>query len=172
MAVVVQNDTGEVEGANSYQSIADFRAYHGAVGTPLTDFTDLKIEYALIKATRYLDIRHRYIGRKLFEEQVTEWPRRYTDWEFNRVFHRIHPEIVKATAEIALRALVAELLPDPSRDSGGRRLKRQEYEIEGVIRENAEFVENSDFELPEYRSADLALERARVIIHGSEVIRG
>lgn len=177
MPFIVQDDTGEVENANSYLTVAAFRTYHADRGNSLTDpatgadYTDAKVQEALVRATRHLDIRHRYIGRRLVEQQTTEWPRSYIEEEFGRYFRKIHPKVLDATAEYGLRALSGKLLTDVARDASGRRLRRREYEIEGRIRENAEFVEGSDLELPEYRDADLLLRRARLVRSGGEVER-
>ena len=76
MTLLVQNDTGTIDGANSYVSVQEFKDYWTARGVDYTAETDSKIESYLIPALFYLDSKDEYVGYKLNgREQTTEFPR-------------------------------------------------------------------------------------------------
>ncbi len=74
MALIVQDATGTVAGANGYVSVADFRAWHADRGQTFTQ-TDEEIEQAIVKATDYIDTRFTISGEQKADGQTTEFPR-------------------------------------------------------------------------------------------------
>lgn len=64
MALVVQDDLGSLD-ANGYITVAFFKSYHDARGNSYSGKTDQQIEYAIIKATDYVDTRFAFRGTKL-----------------------------------------------------------------------------------------------------------
>lgn len=74
MALIVE-DGSIVEGANSYVSIADFRAYATARGVELSA-DDAEVETILIKAMDYLEsFADRFKGCLVDRDQPLSWPR-------------------------------------------------------------------------------------------------
>jgi hypothetical protein len=117
MSLVVEDGTGLVN-AESYISVTDADAYHTNRGhTGWTGSTGTK-EIALRKATEYIDSRWggRFKGEKEFPDtpQALEFPRLCIEG-----YGGIPVCLQRATAEYALRALTAELAPDPVIDASG-----------------------------------------------------
>ena len=117
--MILEDGTG-VKNANSYatQLMADnyFADRGNATWAALTD--DQK-EQALIRATDYLveAYRGKWKGYRSNIYQGLDWPRKsviLTDMAINYMwpFNSIPPEIVKATAELALRASQGDLAAD------------------------------------------------------------
>lgn len=119
MALIVQNDTGTVALADSYQSLAELTAYATARGwTAWLSATVDKTEQAAREATLYLDTVVRYKGAQLTAGQATEWPREgVSDWS-SRDVTGIPSRIKRAHSLLAFRALSESLYVDL--DRGGR----------------------------------------------------
>lgn len=76
MAFLVQNDSGTVEGANSYSTVEEFKAYWLDRGADYSAKTDEEIQAKLIQATSYLDNRYPWAGYKVNgRSQTTSFPR-------------------------------------------------------------------------------------------------
>ena len=73
MPLIVQTEEA-LPNANSYGSAQEFRDYHSARGRQVSA-SDSAVEAALVRATDYLDLRFRYVGRRKTKEQPTQWPR-------------------------------------------------------------------------------------------------
>lgn len=164
MSFAVQNDDGDVDGANSYLSVEDFDAYHTDRGNTVPTATDGQKQSALIRATDYLDERFRFRGRKLNgNEQTTAWPR-YDAYDNDReAVYGIPKAVLDATAEYGLRALTATLNPDPVLDENGRRVQSYSIKVGGAVEEETTYANDGKVELPEYPAADLKLIRAGLI---------
>ena len=158
MALTVQDDNGSVAGANSYVTVAEFKAYHTDRGNAFTA-TDSAIEKALVGASDYLDTRFSYIGKRLRgREQTTEWPR-YNAFDKDDVaVSGIPVEVKEAVAEYALRALDAPLNADPVQD-GIVKITKKLDPMESTIEYDTELL----LEFPEYPAADLKLTRAGLV---------
>jgi hypothetical protein len=78
MAFTVEDGTG-VAAANSYQAIADIKAYFTDRGLDIAavPYTDAEIQASAVRATDYMDKRfgRRYRGYKRSKAQGREWPR-------------------------------------------------------------------------------------------------
>jgi len=111
MPFTVETGAG-VSGANSYISVAAATAllsYHPNVAL-WTAATDGNKELALMRATDYLDVRWRWYGDALSDEQGLQWPRtKHFSGKGFVVNAGVIPEALKkATAYIA-----AEAISDP-----------------------------------------------------------
>ena len=172
MGFAVQNNEGTVVGANAYITVQEFKDYHTDRGVDVSDFDDQGIESAIVRATDYLDQRFIFVGgRRLGREQTTEWPR--TDaWDRDRYYiNDIPPEVKEACAEYALRALAAELNPDPERNASGVAVLSKSEAV-GPISESVTFVGGAVFQMPKYPAADQKLVRAGLVRSGGTLLRG
>jgi len=133
MAIVVEDGTG-VANAETYISVADFKAYCTAQGLDYSAYDDdTLIEQALRRATQFLvdNYRFRWKGWRVSSSQALDWPR-YEVWiEDTASFldNDIVPaDVVKATAECCFRELSARLSADEERLE--KRVKVGPLEIE------------------------------------------
>lgn len=171
MALVLQDNTGTVAGANAYISVAAFKAYHDARGNAYPA-GDANIEFAIIKATDYLDQRFNFVGRKLAARtQETAWPRLNAYDCDRQLVNGIPPEVQEATAEYALRALSAVLNPDPTRDASGAVVQSKSEQV-GPIAQSVTYVGGATFVMPKYPAADQRLIKAGLVRTGGNLIRG
>lgn len=172
MAIIVQNIDGTAVGANAYITVQEFKDYHADRGADTSAFDDEAIEAAIVRATDYLDQRFNFVGKKrLGRDQTTEWPR--TDaWDRDRYYiNDIPPEVKEACAEYALRALAAELNPDPERNASGVAVLSKSEAV-GPISESVTFVGGAVFQMPKYPAADQKLVRAGLVRSGGTLLRG
>jgi hypothetical protein len=116
--LVVEDGTGLAD-AESYLSVADFRAYCAARGMAVTTATDEVVEQRLRQATDYIDTFAHYKGKRETTTQALEFPRsNLRDWSGILITGKPR-RVVFACAELAQRALTGtSLLPDL--DRGGK----------------------------------------------------
>lgn len=126
MALIHEDGTGKVD-AESYVSVEDANAYHTARNNAGWTGTDAVKEAALRKAASYFDGAYgsRLPGVKKTAAQALLLPRAYG---YDREGYLLDDDevwsVVKAAnAELALRALTAELAPDLARGGAVRRQK-------------------------------------------------
>mgnify|MGYP003386685953 CR=1 FL=1 len=156
MAFIVQVDT-PVTSANAYVDAAYFVAYHTDRGTDVSTYLTANIQFAIVRATQYLDVRFEYIGQRVLNTQELEWPRQFVYDDKGYSVAGMPPAVKKATCEYALRALTIALLADPTGlDPSGRSLKSKEEAV-GPIVEKVEFERGAAFEMPDYPLADRML---------------
>lgn len=172
MTMIVETGTG-VAGANSYTTVAFAQAYFddrggNAAWDALAGDTDK--EYILIKATDYIEKRfsEKWIGDKNDNTNELSWPRHNVYDRHHRLLYtntEIPPELQKAVAEYAVRAITAALIPDPSTQGLeveevekkiGPIEKREKY-MKGGLRQRSSLVRDSVFK--EYPAADLLIEK-------------
>jgi hypothetical protein len=127
MALVVEDGTG-IADANSYIEAAWADTYHADRGnTAWASAQATAKEQALIKATDYIETRFgdRFKGFPEFIDtpQGLSFPRLKLYDRYGQVITGIPDNLKKATAEYALRALEAELMPDPDVDASGLPVK-------------------------------------------------
>lgn len=173
MAFTVQNDTGSQAGANAYISVAEFKAYHDNRGNDYSGAADdTAIEYAIIKATDYIDQRFNFVGKKMLgRDQTTEWPRSNA-WDKDRYYITDIPiELKDACAEYALRAISAVLNPDPTRDDSGQAVQSKSETV-GPISESVTFTDGAVFRMPKYPAADQKLIKSGLVRRGGDLRRG
>jgi hypothetical protein len=168
MAFVVQGDE-PVDNANSYVSVAYFRSYHADRGQDVTGYSDTLVEYALVKAAQYLDVRFEYVGERKLSTQDLEWPRNFAYDDRNNFVTGLPLAVKKATCEYALRALTTVLLPDPSQTPDG--VVKSKTEQVGPLVEKTEFAWQVGDEMPSYPLADQIL-ISRGLVVGEQRNRG
>ncbi len=172
MAFTVQDDNGLVSGANAYADLAYVRDYHADRGVDLSapGTSDAALQAAIIKATMYVDTRYTFLGERRNHDQDTEWPRRDA-WDRSGYLINGIPRAVKqAVAELAQRALSAELMPDPTRDETGRTVLSKS---EGLtpMGESVTYAAGGAFTFPEYPTVDRLLASAGLIRTGLTAVR-
>lgn len=171
MTMIVQDSTGTTANANSYMSVSDFRAYHTTHGNSLGTYTDGQVEVALINATRYLDNRFVFKGRRMgSREQSTEWPRSNCYDKDRQYVSGIPREVLGAVAEYGLRSLASALLPDPSYSTTGGQILERKKKV-GPIEDAVKYADGSLYTLPRYPVADRLLVSAGLTLSGGDVRR-
>lgn len=159
MSLVVENGTG-LSNAESYLSVADADVYHAARGNPVawSGATTAEKETALLAATEYIDSVYRgaWKGTRAVETQALSWPRvdAYDSDDFLIDSGVVPLEVERATAELALRALSAELMPDISEPGS---IKRERLKA-GPVETETEY-QGGKSQVKEFRKVDLLLGR-------------
>lgn len=105
MALVVEDGTG-VEGANSYLTVAELRAFAGDRGLTLP--TDSEVEKLLVKATDYLELKS-YIGDRASDNQGLSWPRTQTANPYWQYTNLIPTKLKTAQSLLAVEAMNGDL---------------------------------------------------------------
>jgi hypothetical protein len=166
MAFTVQGNT-QVVGANAYIDLAFFKAYHADRGTDVTTYADPQIQFAIVRASQYLDLRFEYIGERSNSAQELEWPRQFAFNDRGDTISGLPTAVKQATAEYSFRALLASLMADPSAiDGTGRSVKKLEQTV-GPITEKYEYENDRGYEMPEYPLADRILTSKGLITSGA-----
>lgn len=148
MALEVEDGTGKAN-AESYISVADASARHTAFGNTAWTGTDAVKEAALRRATGYIEqaFRSRWQGCRVVSTQALSWPRSGVCVDDYPVDSDVVPtDVANACADLALRALTADLNADQTR---------------AVIREKVgpletEYSEHSP-QAKQYRAVDMML---------------
>ncbi len=172
MALNVQNDTGTVANANAYVTVAEFKAYHDDRGNAYSTDDGL-IGKAIIKATDYLDTRFSFRGVRshITSQQTTAWPRNDVVDDDNNWVTGIPLALKKACYEYALRALTAELNPDPvAVDNSGMNVKRIS-KTAGPVSKDVEYTGSTATVLPKYPEADRLLATAGLLNSSNSLAR-
>lgn len=118
MSLILEDGIGRAD-ANSYADLAFADGYHaprGRAGWAAAAAEER--EAALIKATDYLDAVYDFRGDRERSEQALAWPRFCAEDDAGRRMAGVPDAVRRACAELALRALTEDLLPDEAR--GGR----------------------------------------------------
>lgn len=156
--LIVQDDAGTKVDANTYIDIAFSDVYHDDRGNNTAwTLQDQEVkEIALINAWQYLDNRFEFAGIEKNNSQNTRWPRRGCD---NRGrFLDVIPVLLKnAQAEYALRAVTAELTPDPVTDETGGKVIEKSESV-GIISETVKYSSGVPIKnFKPYPAADMLL---------------
>lgn len=158
ITLVVQTDP-PVDNANSYATIAGFKAYHLDRGRDICTMTEEDIASMLILATDYVDTRFRFPGEQERREHRTQWPRFFVTDNNEKHVAGVPLEIVEAVYEYALIAFnktERELYENPTLDDTGRIVQKKRERVD-VIEESIEYVGGAQFVLPKYPRADQKL---------------
>jgi hypothetical protein len=109
--LIVEDNTGR-EDADSYQSVAEFRAYCVAYGLAIPEGKeDADVEVSLRKGTQYVDTNWTYKGEVLNPPaQALEFPRRDLSDGRGRVFNTVPPKVKQACGQAAHADLSGEAL--------------------------------------------------------------
>lgn len=148
MALVVEDGTGKAD-AESYTSVAAFKAWADAWGVSYAAYADSAIEQSARRSTRYIDgkFRNRFPGTKVKgRSQALEWPRYVapsvdqttedlplSDWLTNLLTitsTEVPVEIIEATHHAMKRDLVSPGALSPDVTPG--KIKT-EVAVEGAI---------------------------------------
>lgn len=124
MSLIVEDGTG-LANAESYATVAEFKAYASKVGYDLTGKTDTQIEQALRRATAWIDARYGplFQGQWSTAAQRLEWPRAGAVYRCNEIASDEIPEKLKdALCEATWRELSDQGSLSP--DTGGDQIKR------------------------------------------------
>jgi len=123
MSLVVETGNGLVN-AESFASVADFRAYFANIGTDVTALSDARVEQLLRLGTNFMEqqYRFRWDGYKHTQEQLLSWPRSYVKIKDAQTvlggfvayypFNEIPKPVIYACCELAYRAKDGDLLVD------------------------------------------------------------
>lgn len=140
MALILETGAG-LSNSNSYASYAAALAYWADRGFVPTQ-TQPQIEQALIRGCDHLDQRFRWKGYRLLTTQALEWPR-YGVYDREGCLLLdpavLPAELVKANIELAQRALLADLSPDPEVDATGVAVVKSRDKV-GPIEVEREFT--------------------------------
>ena len=132
MTLIVEDGTGLAD-AESYVTIAEFKAYHNARGNDIESLENAIIEQLLRKATDYMiaAYRQRWAGSRVNATQSLDFPR--YNVPTNDVYYSYYlpndtvpNEVKNACAELALKAIAGDLMADLT---------------QGVVREKADVIE-------------------------------
>ena len=169
--MLVQDDSGSVEGADAYIEVTALDTYWASRGVTLAGTTQAK-EAAIVNATDYLDSRYTYKGQRRTTEQRTKWPRLdVTDADGLDVYG-IPDTIKDACAELARKALSAEIYPDPTYDASGSRVAARREQV-GPISRDITFAAQGAYQGgPIYAKVTAMLRSRGLLIVGGELVRG
>jgi len=175
MAFVVEDGTG-VSDANSYTSVAFYRAYFTDRGRDVSAQTDQQIQGFLVRATDFIEKRFgdRWRGSRSTLTQALGFPRTGVVVDGSTLGSDVVPLMLQsATAEYGYRAsLYAELAPDPPvpfdrQDNDGGTVSGGGAVIEknervGPIAEGTVYADptaaSNTWTMPSYPAADLLLQ--------------
>jgi len=150
MAIIVEDGTG-LSTAECYISVADATTYFSNRGitTWAAIASDALREAALRKSTDYMTAtyRDRWEGVRYTEDQALDWPRSGVvrdSWAVG--YDEVPVEVERACAELALKAVSAELNPD---------LKQNRLSVT-VVPIKTEYDKNSP-QWKRYRAIDMML---------------
>lgn len=134
MTIIVEDGTG-LSTAETYITVAEFKAYCDARGHSYSGYTDLQIEQAMRRAATYINSLN-YYGSVVSDDQGMAWPRRYlTNIESNVV-----PRQIKwAQAEATLRELASPGAMFPDLERGGQIIQKTES-VDGVVSESVTYA--------------------------------
>lgn len=147
MAFTVEDGTG-LSDSNAYITTAFSDTYFGDRGNETWVDLDAEIkQYAIIKATDYLDWRWCYKGTIASSTQALQWPRDYVYDSLGSLITGVPTQIEKACAEYAFRIIsdsgtaTEDLSPDPVYDETGGKVIEFKNKVD-VIEEMKKFSDS------------------------------
>lgn len=166
MAFVAEDGTG-LDDANSYATVAFADEYFADRGITAWTGSDTVKQQKLIQATDYIETRFTFDGEPFSEEQALHFPT--LDCETS-LAAEMPVNLLKATAEYALRALTAPLAPDPTVDDTGGRVIAKTEKV-GPLEESTQYSESAPIQrFRPYPAADILL-KDLVADTGNRVVR-
>ena len=141
MALIVQNDLGTVDNANSYVDGAYYVSYWADRGVAIlyTEASDIaSVDASLIQATSYIDTSNRYCGDKLNgRDQLTAFPTNPLYDMGDYLVEGVPREIKEAQCEYAsIYTEQGTLQPNQNINGSVKRVK----EVTDVIEEEVEYT--------------------------------
>lgn len=139
MAFTVEDGTG-LEDANAYVEVAFVDSYFADRGIAAWTGSSTVKQQAIVRATDYIDTRYagQFKGLRVDADQALQFGRTGIYDEFGDELDPMPKQLLKATAEYALRALSSTLMPDPTTDDSGQSIKRKTEKV-GPIEETVEY---------------------------------
>ncbi len=139
MALIVQDDTGLIEDANSYVTLLEYKTYWSTRNIDLTTVDDKQLEADLITAREYADELHDYCGSKLNgRAQTTEFPRvNFYEDDCSTLIEGVPVEMKNAQMEYAKLISVDGITLQPNENVGGS-VKRTKEKVD-VLEEEIEY---------------------------------
>lgn len=168
MPFVVETGSG-LTNATAYCTVEFARELNAVEGNDLTAQSNKAIEYALQRATRYMDAFHKWLGYRRTTVQALDWPRVNAVYNDGRLALDVPPEVQEACALYAFYSLSAALAPNPTYDDSGARVLSKTEKV-GPIEESVTYA--ADGALATKRSYPLADARLReLLITGQQLVR-
>lgn len=153
MAFVVEDGSGKAD-ANSYASVAEYKAHCDARGISYAGYADASIEADLVRGADHLaEYRARWIGTRKSATQALDWPRYNApirDVAVTQYYadDEIPTDLKKANIELAIRGKNgATLRPDLTRT-----IKREKTDVL-----ETEYADGAP-EQPRYQAVEVILE--------------
>lgn len=171
MALIVQTDQGNVDGANAYVDAAYVIAYHADRGLDLSATATATLEAAIVRATDYLDQRFTFVGVPIYTDQSTGWPRSNAKDCNGWLVQGIPLAVKQATAEYTNIALASELSPTPERDDTGQTVAAKSEGV-GPLTESVRYAAAGQFKMPKYPKADRILVVKGLVVSNRQIRRG
>lgn len=168
MALVLEDGTG-LSTATAYIDVAFLKAFAEVEGLTLFPHNDTKLDFAIQRATRYLDTRFTFVGYRKLTTQRLEWPRSGAYYRDGRTADNVPLEVQEACAFYAQRSLDARLTPDPTYDDSGARVLRKVERV-GPITQDVQFGYGG--QQPTFRAYPEADRRLKeLVINGKRLMR-
>lgn len=115
MTLIIEDGSGRAD-ANCYADTDYADGYHALRGrAEWAAAAAGERAAALIKATDCLDANYSFRGHRETRTQALAWPRCCAEDESGRVISGVPDAVRRACAELALRALTEDLMPDEAR---------------------------------------------------------
>lgn len=173
VTLILQNDSGTVEDANTYVDLDYVTNYNAQRGRDLSEYEAEDVLAAIVEARDFMDNRWDYVGQKSQREQDTEFPRENAYDKDDYIVTGIPKSVKKAQSEYTWIRLSqgTALNPTPTRDPSGRNVI-QYAESVGPISESKTYASGGSYQEPDYPSADSILERTGLVNASNRVIRG
>lgn len=168
MAFTLEDGTG-VTDSNSYADDTFADAYFAERSVSGWTGTQAVKQAALIRATDYIEQRFGslFIGSPVATTQSLSWPRTEAgDYGSDE----IPVKLKRAVCEYALRALTAELAPDPAYDTSGARVVTTRQKLGPLEKQVTVLGQGSPSPIRAYPKADMFI--APLIVSSARVIRG
>jgi len=148
---MIVEDGTIVTGANSYMTVAEYKAYwleRGVVGCE----DDPTIEASLVVSTQYIDLNNCWKGEIVSSAQTLDWPRSDVYDEQGRLIDASTiPTLLKnSLAEYASRQLVESISPDAD-NSGSITFKKEKL---GPMEEETHYEEGTASTIKSFPMAD------------------
>ena len=166
MAFVVQDPDAPKSDANAYIDVAEFKAYHDDRGNTYTA-SDTEIQYAIVRATDYIDSRWTFAGYRDDLDQSTECPRSGVYSQRNGLLLDGYPEELKeACAEYALATISGTSLysTQANVDPSGKSVKKYRRKADVVEKEVEFFAAGSSNSWLSYPLADGKMKMTQLLI--------
>lgn len=162
MSFIVQDPDAPKADANGYITADEFKTYHDDRNNTYTA-SDTDIEYAIVRATDYIDTRWTFAGYRDDLDQSTECPRSGVYSQRNGLLLDGYPEELKeACAEYAMASLAGTLYATANVDTSGKSVKKIRKKAD-VLEKETEYFNPSKTAWTAFPVADGKMKRTRLL---------